>query len=150
MLRPPAHDGFTLHDVVSYNHKHNQANGEGNRDGSNDNRSWNWGAEGETDDPAILALRRRQMRNLLTTLVLSAGVPMLSMGDEIGRTQHGNNNAYCQDNEISWVDWSLAPWQQDLLTAVRQLVALEGLVDVLGVDHGYRSGSIIGPPSSSR
>ncbi len=102
-----AHDGFTLRDLVSYERKHNEANGEGNRDGTNDNRAWNCGAEGETDDEEIRALRRRQLRNLLTTLLLSTGVPMLVAGDELGRTQRGNNNAYCQDNEISWVDWGL-------------------------------------------
>ena len=100
-----AHDGFTLRDQVSYNEKHNEANGENNGDGANDNRSWNCGAEGPTDDPAINALRSRQQRNFLTTLLLSIGVPMLCGGDEIGRTQKGNNNAYCQDNEISWYDW---------------------------------------------
>ena len=100
-----AHDGFTLRDLVSYNEKHNEANGENNTDGANDNRSWNCGAEGPTDDEAINALRARQQRNFLTTLVLSVGVPMICGGDEIGRTQHGNNNAYCQDNEISWFDW---------------------------------------------
>ena len=100
-----AHDGFTLRDLVSYNEKHNEANGEDNRDGDNDNRSWNRGVEGETDDPAINALRERQMRNFLATLFLSQGVPMLLGGDEIARTQRGNNNAYCQDNEISWLDW---------------------------------------------
>ncbi|RPK50445.1 Glycogen debranching enzyme [Streptomyces sp. ADI93-02] len=102
-----AHDGFTLRDLVSYQDKHNEANGEGNRDGTNDNRSWNGGAEGETDDPDVNALRLRQLRNLLTTLLLSTGVPMLVAGDEMGRTQGGNNNAYCQDNEVSWLDWSL-------------------------------------------
>ena len=102
-----AHDGFTLQDLVSYNHKHNEANGEDNRDGSDDNRSWNCGVEGPTDDPAVLALRARQKRNFLTTLLLSQGVPMLLAGDEMGRTQQGNNNAYCQDNEISWVDWAV-------------------------------------------
>jgi isoamylase len=100
-----AHDGFTLRDLVSYNEKHNEANGEENRDGADDNRSWNCGAEGETPDPAVNALRARQQRNFLTTLFLSQGVPMLVSGDESGRTQHGNNNAYCQDNEISWFDW---------------------------------------------
>ena len=103
-----AHDGFTLHDLVSYNGKHNEANGEGNRDGADDNRSWNCGAEGDTGNPGVLALRHRQLRNLMATLLLSQGVPMILGGDEIGRTQHGNNNAYCQDNELSWVDWSLA------------------------------------------
>ena len=100
------HDGFTLRDLVSYNDKHNEANGESNRDGTSDNRSWNCGAEGPTDDSAILALRERQSRAMLTTLLLSFGVPMLLGGDELGRTQQGNNNAYCQDNEIAWVDWS--------------------------------------------
>ncbi|MGW7053052.1 glycogen debranching protein GlgX [Streptomyces sp. NPDC054887] len=99
------HDGFTLADLVSYNDKHNEANGEGNRDGESHNRSWNCGAEGDTDDPAILELRARQMRNFIATLMLSQGVPMLSHGDEFARTQHGNNNAYCQDNELSWVHW---------------------------------------------
>ena len=100
-----AHDGFTLRDLVSYNQKHNEANGEDNRDGSDDNRSWNHGVEGETDDEAIVRLRRRQAANLMVTLCLSNGVPMITAGDERGRTQRGNNNAYCQDNEISWVDW---------------------------------------------
>ena len=99
------HDGFTLADLVSYNRKHNEANGEDDRDGSDDNRSWNCGAEGPTGDPAIGALRARQRRNFLATLFCSQGVPMLLAGDELGRTQRGNNNAYCQDNEISWVDW---------------------------------------------
>ncbi len=117
-----AHDGFTLADLVSYNTKHNQANGEDNRDGSDDNRSWNCGAEGPTDDPAVRALRSRQQRNLLSTLLLSQGVPMLLGGDEIGRTQRGNNNAYCQDNEISWYDWASA--DEELLEFCRQLVAL--------------------------
>ena len=101
-----AHDGFTLRDLVSYNEKHNEANGEDNRDGESHNRSWNCGAEGPTDDPAINALRARQQRNFLTTLLLSQGVPMISHGDELGRTQRGNNNVYCQDNELSWIDWA--------------------------------------------
>jgi glycogen operon protein len=100
-----AHDGFTLRDLVSYNVKHNQANGEGNRDGADCNRSWNHGIEGETTDEAVLALRHRQAANLMATLCLSQGAPMLTAGDERGRTQGGNNNAYCQDNEVSWVDW---------------------------------------------
>jgi isoamylase len=100
------HDGFTLRDLVSYNVKHNEANGEAGRDGSNDNRSWNCGAEGPSDDPAVIALRARQIRNFLVTLFCSQGVPMLTAGDEMGRTQQGNNNAYCQDNEVSWVDWA--------------------------------------------
>ncbi len=102
------HDGFTLRDLVSYDDKHNEANGESNRDGTDDNRSWNCGAEGPTDDPAVLALRARQSRAMLATLLLSFGVPMLLGGDELGRTQQGNNNAYCQDNEITWFDWSAA------------------------------------------
>ena len=100
-----AHDGFTLRDLVSYEHKHNEANGEHNRDGTDNNRSWNCGVEGETDDPTVLALRRRQAANLMVTLCLSNGVPMLTAGDERGRTQGGNNNAYGQDNETSWIDW---------------------------------------------
>lgn len=119
-----AHDGFSLHDLVSYNEKHNEANGEGNQDGHNDNLSWNCGVEGQTDDPAILDLRLRQKRNMLTTLLLSQGVPMLCGGDEIGRTQQGNNNAYCQDNELSWHDWELTAEGRNLLGFVRQLIAL--------------------------
>ncbi|HXW43139.1 MAG TPA: glycogen debranching protein GlgX [Streptosporangiaceae bacterium] len=103
------HDGFTLADLVSYDHKHNEANGEGNRDGSDDNRSWNCGAEGPISDPVVLALRARQQRNFLATLLLSQGVPMLLAGDELGRSQHGNNNCYCQDNELSWVHWPAGP-----------------------------------------
>jgi isoamylase len=110
-----AHDGFTLNDLVSYNDKHNDANGEGNRDGESHNRSWNCGVEGPTDDPDVVALRERQKRNFLTTLLLSQGVPMVVHGDELGRTQQGNNNVYCQDNEISWVDWADAR-NQDVLT----------------------------------
>jgi isoamylase len=116
------HDGFTLRDLVSYNDKHNEANGESNRDGTSDNRSWNCGAEGPTGDEAVLALRARQSRAMLTTLLLSFGIPMLLGGDEMGRTQQGNNNAYCQDNEITWYDWSAA--DTELLAFTRQLVAL--------------------------
>ncbi|WP_443072332.1 glycogen debranching protein GlgX [Streptomyces sp. RPT161] len=121
-----AHDGFTLRDLVSYDRKHNEANGEDNRDGSNDNRSWNCGAEGETDSESVLALRQRQLRNLLGTLLLSTGVPMLVAGDEMGRTQGGNNNAYCQDNEVGWVDWSLLeePRWRDLFELAARLVRL--------------------------
>jgi glycogen operon protein len=115
------HDGFTLTDLVSYNRKHNEANAENNRDGTDDNRSWNCGAEGPVEDPAIVRLRRRQRRNFLATLFVSQGVPMLLHGDEIGRTQGGNNNAYCQDNEVSWVDWSLLKPESDLLAFVRML-----------------------------
>ncbi|MET0423803.1 MAG: glycogen debranching protein GlgX [Actinoplanes sp.] len=110
-----AHDGFTMHDLVSYNDKHNDANGEDNRDGESHNRSWNCGVEGPTEDPEIVALRERQKRNFLTTLLLSQGVPMVAHGDELGRTQQGNNNVYCQDSEISWVDWEDAR-HQDVLT----------------------------------
>ncbi|MDB5126987.1 glycogen debranching protein GlgX [Mucilaginibacter sp.] len=117
-----AHDGFTLNDLVSYNEKHNEANGEDNNDGENHNRSWNCGAEGPTDDPEIIKLRDRQKRNLLTTLFLSQGVPMLVAGDEFGRTQQGNNNAYCQDNEISWLNWAEA--DHDLLAFTRNLIQL--------------------------
>jgi isoamylase len=118
------HDGFTLHDLVSYNNKHNEANGEGNRDGTDDNRSWNCGVEGPTDDPAVTRLRARQKRNFLVTLFLSQGVPMLMAGDEMGRAQGGNNNAYCQDNETSWLDWSLADTERDLLQFTEILAGL--------------------------
>ena len=119
-----AHDGFTLHDLVSYNEKHNEANGDGNTDGENHNLSWNCGVEGETDDPDINSLRDRQKRNLLATLLLSQGVPMLSGGDEIGRTQRGNNNAYCQDNELSWTSWDVTPAQRDLLDFTSRLIRI--------------------------
>jgi glycogen operon protein len=118
------HDGFTLHDLVSYNGKHNEANGEGNRDGVEFNHSWNCGVEGPTDDPAVLALRERQKRNFLTTMFLSAGVPLLLAGDELGRTQLGNNNAYCQDNEVSWVNWELDERSEALLRFTKRLIAL--------------------------
>jgi glycogen operon protein len=119
-----AHDGFTLRDLVSYNEKHNDANQEGNRDGTDDNRSWNCGVEGPTDDAEINALRERQQRNFLTTLFLSQGVPMMLGGDELGRTQNGNNNTWCQDNELSWLGWSHEPWQQALHAFIRRLIAL--------------------------
>ncbi|GFG75634.1 glycogen debranching protein GlgX [Mycobacterium botniense] len=118
------HDGFTLNDLVSYNEKHNEANGEDNRDGESYNRSWNCGVEGPTDDPDILALRARQMRNILATLMLSQGTPMIAHGDEMGRTQQGNNNVYCQDSELSWMDWSLADKNADLLTFTRKATRL--------------------------
>ncbi len=117
-----AHDGFTLADLTAYNEKHNEANGEGNNDGESNNRSWNCGVEGPTDDPAVLELRERQRRNFLGTLLLSAGVPMVLGGDEIGRTQKGNNNAYCQDNELSWYDWDNV--DKDLLAFVKTAIAL--------------------------
>jgi isoamylase len=119
-----AHDGFTLQDLVSYNEKHNEANGEDNRDGNNDNRSWNCGVEGPTEDPDIQALRAKQKRNLLATLLLSQGVPMMYAGDAIGHTQMGNNNAYCQDNETSWLNWNLQPQNRDLLAFVHRIINL--------------------------
>ncbi|HRD91695.1 MAG TPA: glycogen debranching protein GlgX [Accumulibacter sp.] len=119
-----AHDGFTLHDLVSYNGKHNEANGEDNRDGTDNNNSWNCGAEGPTDDAGVNELRLRQKRNLLATLLFSQGVPMLLAGDEMGRTQGGNNNAYCQDNEISWLNWDLSESDRDFLAFVQRVVAL--------------------------
>ncbi|MBE2222760.1 MAG: glycogen debranching protein GlgX [Anaerolineae bacterium] len=117
------HDGFTLNDVVSYNEKHNEANGEANRDGSNDNFSWNCGVEGPTDDPAVEALRNRQVKNFMTLLLTAVGAPLILMGDEVRRTQQGNNNAYCQDNEISWFDWSLVDKHADVHRFVKQLIA---------------------------
>jgi isoamylase len=119
-----AHDGFTLNDVVSYNEKHNEANGEDNRDGNNHNLSWNCGVEGPSDDPEVLALRERQKRNLLATLMVSQGVPMLLAGDEMSRTQNGNNNAYAQDNELSWLDWTPTPERSALLAFTQKLIAL--------------------------
>jgi glycogen operon protein len=124
------HDGFTLNDLVSYNQKCNEANGEDNRDGCNDNRSWNCGAEGSSDDPDVEKLRNRQVKNLLTVTMMSLGVPMILMGDEVRHTQHGNNNAYCQDNEISWFDWTLLSKHADLLRFVRLLIERRLLRDV--------------------
>ncbi|MFD7698157.1 glycogen debranching protein GlgX [Streptomyces sp. NPDC059805] len=126
-----AHDGFTLRDLVSYNDKRNEANGEDNGDGESHNRSWNCGAEGETDDPAVLRLRARQQRNFLATLLLSQGIPMLCHGDELGRTQRGNNNAYCQDNEISWIDWRLTDEQRALADFTRYVIGLRAAHPVL-------------------
>ena len=119
-----AHDGFTLHDLVSYNDKHNEANGEDNRDGHSHNLSWNHGVEGPTDDQAIVTLRERQKRNFLATLLLSQGIPMITAGDELGRTQNGNNNAYCQDNETSWLDWSFDANARALLAFVRRMIEI--------------------------
>jgi glycogen operon protein len=119
-----SHDGFTLADTTAYNHKHNEPNGELGRDGHNDNRSWNHGVEGRTDDAQVLERRHQSIRSLVATLALSTGVPMINAGDELGRSQEGNNNAYCQDNAISWVDWDLEPWQQDLLAVTRRVFAL--------------------------
>ncbi|MGN7131946.1 glycogen debranching protein GlgX [Rhodococcoides corynebacterioides] len=119
-----AHDGFTMNDLVSYNEKHNEANGEDNNDGESHNRSWNCGVEGPTDDPEILSLRARQIRNMLATLMLSQGTPMLAHGDEMGRTQQGNNNVYCQDSELAWMDWSLAETNADLVEFTSRVIAL--------------------------
>jgi glycogen operon protein len=139
-----AHDGFTLADLVSYNAKHNEANGEDNRDGQDDNISWNCGAEGPTDEAAIHALRARQQRNFLATLLLSQGVPMLLAGDEIGRTQQGNNNAYCQDNEISWVDWQLDGARRQLLAFTQLLIELRHRHPVLQRRKFFQGRSIRG------
>ena len=126
-----AHDGFTLNDLVTYNDKHNEANGEENRDGSSDNRSWNCGTEGPTDDPGINQLRERQIRNMLATLLLSQGTPMVLAGDEFGRTQQGNNNAYCQDSAISWLNWDLQQKGRSLVAFVQQLTALRRKYPIL-------------------
>ncbi|GAC1330159.1 MAG: glycogen debranching protein GlgX [Candidatus Dormibacteria bacterium] len=130
-----AHDGFTMRDLVSYNEKHNEANGEENRDGADDNRSWNCGAEGDTDDPEIIELRARQVRNMLSSLLLSQGCPMILHGDELGRSQGGNNNAYCQDNEISWIDWASA--DSGLIDFTRRLVELRKSEPVLRRRHFF-------------
>jgi isoamylase len=129
-----AHDGFTLADLTAYDQKHNLPNGEGNRDGSDDNRSWNHGVEGQDTDhhPGLPARRRRSIRNLMATELLSSGVPMINAGDELGRSQGGNNNTYCQDNEVSWFDWDLQPWQEDLLATTRFLSRLRASNPVLG------------------
>ncbi|MGI4896630.1 MAG: glycogen debranching protein GlgX, partial [Janthinobacterium lividum] len=135
-----AHDGFTLADLVSYDHKHNDANGEGNRDGSDSDTSWNHGVEGVSEEADVLASRRRSIRNVLATLLLSSGVPMLTAGDEFGRSQGGNNNAYCQDNDTSWIDWDLEDWQRELLEDTRALLALRARYPVLrdaGVLRGH-------------
>jgi glycogen operon protein len=132
-----AHDGFTLADLASYNVKHNEANGEDNRDGSDNNRSWNHGVEGVTDDEQVLTARRRTIRNLMATLLLATGVPMIVAGDELGRTQGGNNNGYCADDELSWVDWELKPWQEDLRDTVAHLLALRREHPVLRQDRFF-------------
>jgi isoamylase len=142
-----AHDGFTLHDLVSYNDKHNEANLEDSRDGHNNNLSWNCGVEGPTDDPAINSLRARQKRNLLATLLLSQGVPMLLAGDEIGRTQGGNNNAYCQDNATSWIDWNLDPDRSRLLDFVRKLLQLRRAHPVFRRRHFFQGRPLFGSES---
>jgi glycogen operon protein len=137
-----AHDGFTLRDLVTYDRKHNEANGEENRDGTDENYSWNCGAEGETDDPAILALRDRQVRNLLATLLLSQGVPMITAGDEAGKTQGGNNNAYCQDGELSWLDWNLDDRRRALLGFTRRLIRMRLDQPVLQRRRFFRGGTL--------
>lgn len=142
------HDGFTLNDLVSYNQKHNEANGEDNRDGANDNRSWNCGVEGPTDDPEVEKLRNRQVKNFLAVTILSLGLPMILMGDEVRRTQRGNNNAYCQDNEISWFDWTLVTKHADVLRFVKLLIARRLLRDSeaefqrLGLDQLLRQAKV--------
>ena len=133
-----AHDGYTLHDLVSYEQKHNEANGEENRDGNDDNISRNWGVEGETDDPAILDRRFRIMRDFIATLAFSQGIPMISHGDEIGRTQNGNNNAYAQDNELSWMHWDLDERRQQLLAFTRKCINLRHSHAVLRRRHFFR------------
>jgi glycogen operon protein len=138
------HDGFTLADLVSYNEKHNERNGEGGTDGSDDNRSWNCGVEGVTTDAAVLALRERQQRNFLATLFLSQGVPMLLGGDELGRTQRGNNNAWCQDNEISWFDWELDEPRQRLLAFTRRLIELRRSHPLFHRSHFFAGRTING------
>ncbi|WP_309029515.1 glycogen debranching protein GlgX [Streptomyces alfalfae] len=137
-----AHDGFTLRDLVSYNDKHNEANGEGNEDGESHNRSWNCGVEGPTDDEAVLALRARQQRNFLATLLLSQGIPMIAHGDELGRTQRGNNNAYCQDGELSWVNWDLDLEQRDLVAFTRRCISLRAAHPVLRRRRFFRGDTV--------
>ncbi|MBD0316540.1 MAG: glycogen debranching protein GlgX [Nitrospiraceae bacterium] len=139
-----AHDGFTLADLVAYDHKHNEANHEDNKDGADDNQSWNCGVEGPTDDPDILALRRQQKRNILSTLLLSQGVPMICGGDEIGRTQQGNNNAYCQDNEVSWMDWDLTDDDEAFLHFTRSLIMLRAAHPVFRRRQFFQGRSIYG------
>ncbi len=133
------HDGFTLNDLMSYQSKHNTANGEGDRDGADENYSANYGVEGPTDDPVIDTLRWRQIKNLLATLLVSRGVPMLLGGDEFRRTQRGNNNAYCQDNEISWYDWTLLPRNRELFRFVQGVIAFRARHPVLSREQFYTS-----------
>ena len=138
------HDGFTLADLVSYDNKHNDANGESNRDGANDNHSWNCGWEGPTDDPEVTSLRQRLMKNAMTILFISRGVPMILMGDEMGRTQHGNNNAYCHDNELNWVDWRLYDTNKALFRFVRMLTAFRQAHPVLRSREHFRNADYVG------
>ena len=140
-----AHDGFTLRDLVSYNQKHNEANGEENRDGTNDNESWNCGFEGPTTDADIMTLRGRQQRNFLATLLLSQGVPMLLAGDEFGQTQHGNNNAYCQDSPVAWLDWHFSAEQRALFDFAREIMRLRKTQPVFRRRHFFQGRQIYGP-----
>ena len=126
-----AHDGFTLMDLVSYNDKHNEANGEDNRDGENHNNSWNCGWEGDCDDPAVNSLRHRQVKNAVTLLMVSQGIPMVLSGDEMGNSQQGNNNAYCQDNEIAWLDWNNLEKNADIFRYFKQMIKFRRLHRVL-------------------
>jgi glycogen operon protein len=139
-----AHDGFTLRDLVSYNGKHNEANGEHNQDGENHNLSWNSGVEGETPDPRVRELRARQMRNFLTTLLVSQGVPMLLAGDELARTQGGNNNAYCQDNELSWMPWDWTPEQREMLAWAKRVIRLQREQSILSRRAFFRGQPVRG------
>jgi glycogen operon protein len=138
------HDGFTLNDLVSYSHKHNEANNEDNRDGTNENYSWNWGVEGPTDDPEIEGLRNRLVKLLLTITLISMGLPMILMGDEVRRTQRGNNNTYCQDNEMAWFDWDLVEKHADILRFVRGLIRLRLAFDMTQVHHGLSLREFLG------
>lgn len=138
------HDGFTLHDLFAYNGKHNEANGEDNRDGGNDNHSWNCGSEGDTDHGDVLQLRNRLIKNALTTLMVSQGVPMVLMGDEFGRTQYGNNNAYCQDNELGWMDWSLQEENSELFRFAKAIIAFRQAHPVLRSAHNLRNQDYMG------
>ena len=138
-----AHDGFTLNDLVSYNEKHNLANNEDNRDGSNVNNSWNCGEEGDTADPDILALRARQIKNFMALMLFSQGTPMLLMGDEVRRTQQGNNNAYCQDNEISWFDWSCVDKNPDMLRFT------SGMIDLINNLHIFKVDNLLATPEDT-
>lgn len=143
------HDGFTLHDLVSYNDKHNESNGEDGRDGSNDNYSWNCGVEGDTDDPKVNDLRLRQMKNFMTILLTSRGIPMLLSGDEMGKTQKGNNNAYCQDNEISWIDWSLLSKNRDFFEYTKAIIALRNSHPVIRKEDFFEGKNATGYPEMS-
>ncbi len=139
-----AHDGFTLADLVSYNGKHNEANGENNNDGTNDNDSWNCGAEGWTEDAGINALRQRQMKNAVAMLMVSQGVPMILMGDEVGRSQRGNNNTYCHDNELSWLDWTLLQSNKDMFRFFKHCIAFRNAHPVLRSRSHFRNEDYVG------